>query len=196
MPPPPDCCLLSGCRADGDILSELVYSKVSLSPAGDNPEARAALDHGDNERELNHGSVNLSLLSVTQTRCPEAASSPGHLYVCMFTVVEPRLSRVKAGVIPQTNEWQWRTHTHTHNLRRHCKHETEKEAGLGLTPALQHCDSPAMLDPRQHHSARRVQAKLANSSGPTLSSPSLARSRSDSAVGVSPGLSFSQGLHS
>lgn len=54
------------------------------------------------------------LLSVTQTRCPETPNSPGHLHVCMFTVVEPRLSRVKAKVILQTNEWQWHICTHTH----------------------------------------------------------------------------------
>lgn len=36
---PLDCCLLSECWADSDTLSELMYGKVSLLSAGENPEA-------------------------------------------------------------------------------------------------------------------------------------------------------------
>ena len=111
-----DCCLLSGRSGRlGDILSEPVYSKVSLSSAGDNPEARAALDHRDNEREFNHGSVNLSLLAVTQTRCPETLQA-----ICMFTVVEPRLSESKPGSslrLMSGSGTHTHTHTDTHTLR-------------------------------------------------------------------------------
>lgn len=96
------------------------------------------------------------LLSVTQTRCPETPNSPGHLHVCMFTVVEPRLSGVKAKVILQTNEWQWHICTHTHTHCRPANKRQKKKLDQGLTL---HCNT--MLDPRQHHSALRVQANLA-----------------------------------
>lgn len=103
----------------------------SLSSAGDSPEAGAALNHGDNEREFNHASVNLSL-SLSHKPDVQRLFSPSrvHPYVCLFTVAEHRLSQPKLGSSLRIMSGR--------RLHRHCgpgpqKQDTERGACPGLT---------------------------------------------------------------
>lgn len=125
------------------------------------------------------------MVQLTCPLCPShkpdvqrLSGSLGHLCVCVFTLAESK-------AILQTDERQRRTLTANRD------HNTRNRSWINS--ALQRSDSPATLDPCQHHSAQWVQANLANSSAPALLPCSP---RSDSAVGVSPGLSYSQGSHS
>lgn len=171
--------LLSGCWADiyyrswCTVRLSFVFWRQSRGPND--------LDFRDNVGEFNHGSVNLSLFLVTQTRCPE---TPGQLRVCMLTVVEHRLSDTKPGSSLKLMS-QWHTHCRAGSLNIRQRKMLDQDSL---------CDSSAMLPSASLSLSLWVEANLANSSGPTRSSPLL--SLSDSAFGVSPGPSCSQGLHS
>ena len=92
------------------------------------PRGWAALDHGDNEWEFNHGSVNLSPSLCHTNQMSRDSNSPGHLYVCMFTVVKHRLSESKTGSF-----FRLMSGSGTYTADQDCKQETEKEAGPRLT---------------------------------------------------------------
>lgn len=115
---------------------------VSLLSMGDNPEARL----------LWITETMSECLIMVQLTCPflchtnqmsRDSGFPGHLCVCMFTLVGGK-------AIPRMDEWQRQDH------------RTRGRTWINYAP--QHSDSPTTLDTRQRHSARRLQANFTNSS--------------------------------